>query len=379
MCPRGLLLPIGQAMLRGCSGYGAAGGCHSLWGELLQARGGWRGESIFSPLLFSRWPQHRWHHRGGPSCPDRPGPHHRRHLLCLQTWLLHQPQPQWGKVSLSCVNSVPWALLWPVRHHPAPLLCFSYKNPGKPDGVNYIRTDEEVRKPGDSVCSREDDIPPKTEQVPRREIWVMSSTRAPQHAPWQCARGAFGPQALRPFPSKSTSREVVSGSFSTCWPPSNLLRWPFRVTSDTSPHSWSRWWRGCVHTQTPPRGTLPGAAPRGAPDGARHAHKSFCFGQSWPLLLSYFLTSYTNKRVFLEMGKSPQGEEVAGFAKPIPWGLLASRWAAQAREAPWPVPWWGHAGMSVQGWQPGSWPEPWLQWWGFTVAPGPLHPQALPR
>lgn len=29
------------------------------------------------------------------------------------------------------------------------LLCFhfSYKNPAKPDGVNYIRTDEEVREP----------------------------------------------------------------------------------------------------------------------------------------------------------------------------------------------------------------------------------------
>lgn len=48
---------------------------------------------------------------------------------------------------------------------------FSYKNPGKPDGVNYIRTDEEVwnegteqssrRKPrSQGVPSRENDIPP---------------------------------------------------------------------------------------------------------------------------------------------------------------------------------------------------------------------------
>uniref|UniRef100_A0A4W2BNK1 Junctional adhesion molecule C n=1 Tax=Bos indicus x Bos taurus TaxID=30522 RepID=A0A4W2BNK1_BOBOX len=29
----------------------------------------------------------------------------------------------------------------------------SYKNPGKPDGVNYIRTDEEVREPGDGVST----------------------------------------------------------------------------------------------------------------------------------------------------------------------------------------------------------------------------------
>lgn len=30
--------------------------------------------------------------------------------------------------------------------------------------------------------------------------------------------------------------------------------------------------------------------------------KAFCFGQSWLLLLSYFLTSHTNKRIFLKMG-----------------------------------------------------------------------------
>lgn len=28
------------------------------------------------------------------------------------------------------------------------LLCFSFKSPGRPDGVNYIRTDEEVRSEG---------------------------------------------------------------------------------------------------------------------------------------------------------------------------------------------------------------------------------------
>ncbi|KAB0403432.1 hypothetical protein E2I00_000444, partial [Balaenoptera physalus] len=47
----------------------------------------------------------------------------------------------------------------------------SYKNPGKPDGVNYIRTDEEVRQPrGCSVPSREDDIPLRTKQVRRRDF-----------------------------------------------------------------------------------------------------------------------------------------------------------------------------------------------------------------
>lgn len=55
--------------------------------------------------------------------------------------------------------------------HGTTLFCFSYKNPGKPDGVNYIRTDEEVwnegteqtslRKPrSQGVPSRENDIPP---------------------------------------------------------------------------------------------------------------------------------------------------------------------------------------------------------------------------
>lgn len=45
-----------------------------------------------------------------------------------------------GKVSLSCEQRAPEHYR-PVRRHPAPLLCFSYKNPGKPDGVNYIRTE----------------------------------------------------------------------------------------------------------------------------------------------------------------------------------------------------------------------------------------------
>lgn len=48
------------------------------------------------------------------------------------------------------------------------LFCFSFKSPGRPDGVNYIRTDEEVRSEGRSlgkprtrgVPSRERDIPP---------------------------------------------------------------------------------------------------------------------------------------------------------------------------------------------------------------------------
>lgn len=60
------------------------------------------------------------------------------------------------------------AMAW-LRRHPAPLLCFSYKNPGKPDGVNYIRTDEEVRKPGDGDSSRKM-ASPKTGRVPGREI-----------------------------------------------------------------------------------------------------------------------------------------------------------------------------------------------------------------
>lgn len=52
-------------------------------------------------------------------------------------------------------------------HGTTTLFCFSYKNPGKPDGVNYIRTDEEVWNEGTSlrksrrqgVPSRENDIP----------------------------------------------------------------------------------------------------------------------------------------------------------------------------------------------------------------------------
>lgn len=45
------------------------------------------------------------------------------------------------------------------------LSCFSYKSPGKPDGVNYVRTEEEVRKGASEprnggLPGRENDIPP---------------------------------------------------------------------------------------------------------------------------------------------------------------------------------------------------------------------------
>lgn len=59
-------------------------------------------------------------------------------------------------------------------------------------------------------------------------------------------------------------------------------------------------------------------------DRARHCAKAFCFGQSWPLLLSYFLTSHMNKRIFLEMGivitrENKQTASPWGWCPVCPW------------------------------------------------------------
>lgn len=43
----------------------------------------------------------------------------------------------------------------------AALLCFSFKSPGRPDGVNYIRTDEEVRSEGTVTGETQDSRDPQ--------------------------------------------------------------------------------------------------------------------------------------------------------------------------------------------------------------------------
>lgn len=78
-----------------------------------------------------------------------------------------------------------------------------------------------------------------------------------------------------------------------------------RATSDTSHHLWSEIWRcGWGSTRKYLHQKLLSRTARGQVhlDRATHLRKSFLFGQSWLLLLSYFLTSHINKRSFLQLG-----------------------------------------------------------------------------
>lgn len=64
----------------------------------------------------------------------------------------------------------------------------------------------------------------------------------------------------------------------------------------------------CAHADTSMGNTLPGAALQGARMGLDTRTKLLF----WPKLTAtpfLFLTSYMNKRVFLEMSKSPEGEK----------------------------------------------------------------------
>ena len=103
----------------------------------------------------------------GASKAHDPSHRQRQPKLTLLLQLSPRGSHPWDSTSSSSLPppTPPWISSFPPHYFsaftPSPpslpalvgMLCFSYKNPGKPDGVNYIRTDEEVREPGDGVST----------------------------------------------------------------------------------------------------------------------------------------------------------------------------------------------------------------------------------